>query len=85
MIPGSIREIDLSSPFDGSSDDLLRRTYRLNQRSLFAVIRDWFRGYADVDLLSYDAKGGRFTPIKDYTPAELRAAYFRRVKWTNTY
>lgn len=81
--PGAVREFDCSSPFDASSDDVIRRMHHLNCRSTLAALRDWWRGYADCDLLSYDAKVRAMTHTapQTLTEAEMKANNARRSKW----
>lgn len=81
--PGSVRVVDCESPFDGGPDDVLRRMHRLAWRPVWAVIRDWWRGYADCDLLSYDAKIKAMTYMapQTMTEAEYRANAARRKRW----
>lgn len=81
--PGVVREVDIFAPFNGSSDDAFRRQYRLRQRGPLARLRDWWRGYADVDLESFDAKICRMNDGAKviFTDAELRANTFRRLAW----
>lgn len=81
--PGSFVKFDTTSPFDGGKDDVLRRMHRLAARPIWAVIRDWWRGWADCDLLSYDAKikAMTYSAPKIITDAEMRAQTARRERW----
>lgn len=81
--PGTVTEVDVKSPLDGSAADGLRRHYRLRQRSICARIRDWWRGFADVDFESYDAKVKRLRrgTAAEFTEAEESAALKRRLIW----
>lgn len=81
--PGTFREFDASTPFDAGPDDVLRRMHHLSRRSIWAVVRDWWRAYSDADLLSYDAKvrAMSHTAPQDLTEAEMRANAARRKRW----
>ncbi len=81
--PGGMRVMDMNTPFDASPDDVLRRMYHLSNRRIWTVIRDWWRGWADCDLMSYDAKikAMTYTAPKTLTDAEMRAHTARRERW----